>query len=137
MPDLAEAAINLRVSPPVANAELNALFAASWDWHPERDFQAQLERGLTYVCAYAAEQLVGFVYLAWDGGIHAFVLDPTVHPAYRRRGIGRRLVQEAARVAKQRGIVWLHVDYEPELRAFYAACGFAPTEAGIRRLGPG
>lgn len=137
MPEQTDAPISIQVNAAVTNAELGELFAASWDWHPERNFRPQLERSLTYACAYAAERLVGFVYLAWDGGVHAFVLDPTVHPAYRRRGIGRRLVQEAAAVARQRGIVWLHVDYDPELRAFYAACGFTPTEAGVMRLGPG
>ena len=43
-----------------------------------------LARSLTYVAAYdtvgGGEQLVGFVNVAWDGGIHAFLLDTTVHP---------------------------------------------------------
>lgn len=74
--------------------------------------------------------------LAWDGGVHAFLLDTTVHPRLRRRGVGTRLVREAVEAARGAGVEWIHVDYEPQLRGFYAACGFAPTEAGLLRLHP-
>jgi len=79
---------------------------------------------------------VGFVSLAWDGGIHAFLLDPTVHPSLRRRGIGTELVRRAIDVARERGIHWVHVDFDPGLRPFYDACGFESTKAGIMWLGP-
>jgi ribosomal protein S18 acetylase RimI-like enzyme len=130
--------IDYRISPVLTNAALNALYAAAWPAHGEResDFQPVLARSLVYIGAYAGERLVGFVYVAWDGGIHGFLLDPTVHPAYGRRGIGRRLVAEAARVAAARGLVWLHVDYEPELESFYRQCGFQPTLAGLMHLDP-
>ena len=94
-----------------------------------------LARSLVYVCACDSERLVGFVYLAWDGGVHAFLLDPTVHPDYRRRGIGRELVRRGVEVARERGLEWVHVDFEPSLARFYAACGFR-TEAGLIRLRP-
>ena len=132
-----EPPVTYSVNPAVTNAELNELFAASWPGHRPGDFRPQLERSLAYVCARAGERLVGFVYLAWDGGIHAFLLDPTVHPDLRGRGIGQRLVREAIGVARQREVVWVHVDYEPHLRDFYESCGFRPTEAGVLRLRPG
>jgi GNAT superfamily N-acetyltransferase len=125
--------ITYRLSPPTTNDELNALFAVSWPEHTPIDFSPILQRSLAYVCAYAREQLVGFVNLAWDGGIHAFVLDTTVHPKQRRRGIGRQLVLTAADAARERGIVWLHVDYEPHLDSFYKGCGFQHTHAGLLR----
>ena len=78
--------------------------------------------------------MVGFVNLAWDGGIHAFILDTTVHPDARRNGIGLELVRQAAKAAKKNGITWLHVDYEPDLREFYQKCGFRHTEAGLIAL---
>ncbi|MDB5075520.1 MAG: mshD9 [Chloroflexi bacterium] len=120
-----------RLGPVVTDAELNALFTVSWDGHVPRPFGPVLERSLTYVCAYNGAELVGFVNLAWDGGLHAFVLDTTVYPTLRRAGIGRRLVQQAVDAARRAGVAWVHVDYEPKLRHFYAACGFSPTEAGL------
>jgi GNAT superfamily N-acetyltransferase len=123
--------ITFRVTPSVTNDELNALFAASWFEHAWRDFRPILSHSLTYVCAYQKERLIGFVHLAWDGGIHAFILDTTVHPDLRRRGIGTRLVKYAEQVARERGIVWVHVDFEPHLSGFYQRCGFRHTEAGL------
>lgn len=123
-----------RVNPPLTNDELNALFAASWQNHKTTDFLPVLERSLLYVCAYHSENLIGFVYLAWDGGIHAFVLDTTVHREFRRRGIGTNLMEHAATAAKERGIEWIHVDYEPHLQDFHAGCGFKNTLAGLINL---
>lgn len=122
------------ISPPVGNDELNTLFAAAWFGHTLRDFTPILAHSLAYVCAYQGEVLVGFVNLAWDGGIHAFLLDTTVHPTQQQQGIGRRLVALAAEEARRCGMEWLHVDYEPHLDSFYRGCGFMPTAAGVMKL---
>ena len=135
--------ITYRLSPEVPNDALNELFAASWPAHSPTEFAATLGHSLVYVCAYAqnpasaGDRLVGFVNLAWDGGIHAFLLDTTVHPDLRRRGIGRELVRRAVEAARERGIAWVHVDYEPSLGRFYTSCGFRPTEAGLILLNSG
>jgi len=115
----------------VDNDELNGLFMVSWPHHKIIDFQSILNHSLDYVCAYSSGQLIGFVNLAWDGGVHAFVLDTTVHPGWRRNGIGRLLVLKAIEVARNNGIVWVHVDYESTLREFYRSCGFSSCEAGL------
>lgn len=126
--------ITYRVSPAVSDEALNELFEAAWEAHQPRDFGPVLSRSLAYVCAYHGERLVGFVNLAWDGGLHGFVLDATVHPDYRRRGIGKALLDIAAITAQQQGLEWLHADFEPRHESFYRRCGFTPTPAGLRRL---
>jgi GNAT superfamily N-acetyltransferase len=123
-----------RISPKIENVAMNTLFGLAWENHAPSDFERQLQHSLLWVCAYDADLLVGFVNLAWDGGIHAFLLDTTVHPDYQRRGIGKELVVQAAQAAKAHNIEWLHVDYEPHLESFYQSCGFAPTLAGLRNL---
>ena len=130
----AEPEITYRIRPDVACDPLNALFDLAWPRHVRTDFGAVLAHSLTFACAYQGASLVGFVRLAWDGGRHVFVLDPTVHPEFRRRGIGRELVRRSVEVAAEQGIEWVHVDFEPALRDFYDACGFRPTEAGLIRL---
>ncbi|MGZ2380743.1 GNAT family N-acetyltransferase [Rhizobium brockwellii] len=124
----------IRIDPFPSAAELNALFSAAWGSPHSRDFTAILSRSLAHIGAYQDDRLVGFVNVAWDGGIHAFTLDTSVQPDMRRQGIATRLVREATRVARQRGASWLHVDFEPHLTGFYRACGFAPTEAGLIKL---
>ncbi|MCC7448281.1 MAG: GNAT family N-acetyltransferase [Anaerolineae bacterium] len=123
-----------RVNPPITNDVLNNLFRASWSFHHDTNFQVVLTHSLLYLCAYHNEAIIGFVNVAWDGGIHAFLLDTTVHPAYRRQGIGLQLVRQAAALAQAKGIHWLHVDYEPHLHHFYQECGFEHTEAALLRL---
>jgi ribosomal protein S18 acetylase RimI-like enzyme len=79
---------------------------------------------------------VGVVNVAWDGGIHAFILDTCVDREYRRQGIATRLVRAATAAAGARGAQWLHVDFEPHLTQFYRGCGFRETAAGLIALGP-
>ena len=125
------------VSPSLASVELNRLFDAAWREHAWRDFRPVLDRSLAYVCAYHENGLIGFVNLAWDGGVHSFMLDTTVHPEFQRHGIGRELIRRAVAEAENRGVTWVHVDFEPHLRCFYELCGFETTAAGLLRLGDG
>jgi GNAT superfamily N-acetyltransferase len=123
--------IVIRISPPVSNDQLNNLFATAWVNYIPCDFQRVLSRSLLYVCAYHDDQLVRYVNLAWDGGIHSFLLDTTVHAGFQHQGIGVRLVRAAVEAAQTNGMEWVHVDYEPHLREFYRKCGFQLTEAGL------
>lgn len=113
---------------------MGALWSAAWDDHKPVDFAPVFARSLVYICAYDGERLVGFVNVATDGDVHAFLLDTTVHPDVQRRGLGRELVRRATAAARERGCVWLHVDYEAHLDGFYKGCGFQPTLAGLIRL---
>ncbi|MFJ3792301.1 GNAT family N-acetyltransferase [Kitasatospora sp. NPDC090091] len=101
-------------------------------------WRARLERhSLGWVCARPAADgpLTGFVNVAWDGGGHAFLLDTVVATAARRTGVGTRLIAAAVDGARAAGCEWLHVDFEPHLRAYYLdACGFRSTDAGLHRL---
>jgi ribosomal protein S18 acetylase RimI-like enzyme len=121
----------------VDDPELSALHAAAFEGKLEvQPWAERLERwALTWVGAFSNNRLVGFVQVCWDGGAHAFVLDTAVHPDHGRQGIGKQLVRTAAEEARKAGCEWLHVDYEPHLKAFYEdACGFRPTDAGLLKL---
>ena len=126
--------IEYKIEPELTDSELNNLFASAWENHAERKFGPVLERSLTYVCAFVGSRLVGFVNVAWDGGVHGFILDTTVHRDFQRKGIGAEMMKRAAKIAAERGIEWLHVDYEARLHAFYCGCGFRKTEAGLLNL---
>ncbi len=127
--------IEIRTDPFPPNDQMNFLWAVAWGEPTPRDFSGILSHSLGHVGAYDGEQLIGFVNVAWDGGIHAFILDTCVHPAKRRLGIATRLVKAAETLARERGALWLHVDFEGHLAAFYRNCGFGETQAGLMKLG--
>ena len=126
--------IEFRIDPYPDNNALNALWATAWNEVAVRDFSSILSRSLAHIGAFDGVHLIGFVNVASDGGIHAFVLDTCVAPEFRRQGIATRLVEIATNVARERGAEWLHVDFEPHLTGFYRSLGFAATEAGLIRL---
>jgi len=80
------------------------------------------QHSLDWVCARDGSALAGFVNVAWDGDVHAFILDTLV-------------VAAAVQEARAAGCEWLHVDFEDHLRPFYfGSCGFTPTNAGLIAL---
>ncbi len=62
------------------------------------------------------------------------VLKCACHPRYRRRGIGRLLLQHGLQDARQRGAVTASLEVRPSNTGalqFYTACGFSQT--GVRK----
>ncbi|MBE6482398.1 MAG: GNAT family N-acetyltransferase [Actinomyces ruminicola] len=91
---------------------------------------------LFWVTARLETELVGFVNVLGDGGLHAILMDTCVSPRRQGLGTGTRLVDTAAQEARRRGCRWLHVDYDPPLAAFYEnGCGMSPTSAALLDLG--
>jgi GNAT superfamily N-acetyltransferase len=119
------------------NYELNVLHAEAFA-HPtlDIDWTRQVRaHSLGWVTARESRKLVGFVNVAWDGDVHAFILDTIVIAERRRHGIGTRLVSVAVDEARSAGCEWLHVDFDEDHKAFYLnACGFEPAAAGLMPL---
>lgn len=120
--------------PALTDQVLEELLHAGWDDRGSQRHRRVLNRSLTWIGAYAGEKLVGYANVAWDGGVHAFLLDPTVRPDYRRKGLGTRIVKEALVAAAEANpaLEWIHVDTEAALGPFYEGAGFSPCEyAGL------
>ena len=120
---------------PVRDAEIDTLHRAAfaepagrYQWRRARPFS------LGWVTATENGRLVGFANVAWDGDHHAFLLDVAVSPDRQRRGIGRAVVVRALEGAGRGGCEWVHVNFDSDLGAFYVACGFRPTAAGLLHL---
>ena len=121
----------------LTNGEINQLHAEGFEHRVlDDDWVAQLEHhSLGWVTARDGGKLVGFVNVAWDGAVHAFLLDTLTAATHARQGIGTQLVAVATEHARAAGCEWLHVDFDDHLRGFYFdACGFTPTNAGLIRL---
>jgi len=70
-----------------------------------------------------------------DGGAELDAL--FVEPHLWKQGIGRRLVEHVAEVARMRAATFLHVIGNPHAEGFYLSCGFGVTGTIETRFGVG
>ena len=124
------------------------LIAALPDWFGIPEANASFLRNLGRLPSWVALQrgeVVGAVTLEehFPGSFEIHFI--AVHPAYHRKGIGRRLVEKFEAEARQRGGRWLHVKtlapshpdpFYARTRAFYVAQGFAPLFESSALWGP-
>ena len=102
--------IRYAVREPIDFASLQGLFRDSWENGEKQDYDRVLERSFTWLTAHDGDDLVGFVNVAWDGGVHLFLLDTTVAPSHRRRGV----TQLSRRWARStRSSTWCDADAAP------------------------
>ena len=116
------------------NEALNTLHAEAFHHRVLHDnwLKQVNQHSLGWVCAKKGEDLIGFLNVIWDGGVHVFLLDTMVKTEFQRSGIGTGMINIAIREARAIGCEWLHVDFEDDLRHFYFdRCGFRPTNAGL------
>lgn len=89
----------------------------------DRAYLAHQVAGARWVAhAYDGVRLVGFARAISDGVSSAYVSSVMVDPAYRRRGIGRALIE---RIVGGRDDIKFVLHTRKEAAAFYAAVGFA------------
>lgn len=109
-------------------SEMKRLWLKAWGDEGHPSFPTILQRSLGHVGAYDNELLIGFVNVAWDGGVHAFILDTCVDRDWQRQGIASTLVSQAADLARKGGAEWLHVPVFKTRRSRWGVpyCGEAP-----------
>lgn len=83
--------IDIVTDPFPGDEAMRALWFSAWGDKGPDSFQPILSRSLGHVGAFDGEALVGFVNIAWDGGVHAFILDTCVDTAHQRQGIALKL----------------------------------------------
>lgn len=109
--------------------------AVAWDHTP-----GAYDRSLPAAWSYFAARdegggLAAYVGVVSDGVADAFLVDLMVHPRFQRTGLGRALVERAARRVREAGIQCLHVTFNRELEPFYRAAGFHIFGGGIMDFG--
>ncbi len=118
--------VSYRWRAPIEPDRIDELVGIAFDGTPRNGWWKRARpRSLGWVTAHTDAELVGFINVITDGGVHAFILDTAVAGHVRRQSIGEHLVQTAAEHARKAACEWLHVDFEEHLEEFYfSACGF-------------
>jgi len=97
--------------------------------------------GMSVLVVVSGEQLVGSVTLVVlpnltrGGAPYALVENVVTHDQYRRQGIGKTLLAEAARRAEEMGcykLMLMTSRSEPHVRGFYMDCGFSQNKIGFQ-----
>ena len=68
--------------------------------------------------------LAGMGRVISDGVSDGYIQDLVVLPAYRRHGIGQKIVETLVEACKARGVLWIGLVAEPGSESFYERLGF-------------
>ena len=112
------------------------LYRAQLEAHPDAiELPAeQISAGLVRVAEQNGE-IAGFAVLL-ERSADACELDGLfVEPERMRAGVGRRLVEDAKRIARERGATRIDVVANPQAVAFYEAVGFTTVGEARTRFG--
>jgi N-acetylglutamate synthase-like GNAT family acetyltransferase len=96
---------------------------------------AQIMAGLVQVAEHNGA-VVGLVVLLERSGDACELDGLFVEPDRMRAGVGRRLVEDATRIARERGATRIDVVANLQAVAFYEAVGFTPVGDAQTRFGP-
>lgn len=69
--------LEYRTRPALTNEDLNGLFGRAYNKTMSVDFQRILNQSLTWVAGYDEHGLRAWINVAWDGFVHAFLVDRT------------------------------------------------------------
>ena len=117
---------------------------AQKDWPPYLEaFKAvQTDPNALLLVAHEDETVCGCLQLnilsglSFQGMKRGLIEDVRVQEAFRQKGIGRKLISTAEKIALERGCglleLFVHED-RPLAHSFYEACGFEGKHRGFRR----
>jgi GNAT superfamily N-acetyltransferase len=127
--------ITFAINPPVDDLSIVELrHAVGWNGL-EDDYPAALAGYWATVGGFDSDgKLVAWCAILSDRVRHAVLLDVIVHPDWQDRGVGRKLVARAVEYIDSYGISIIHVDFLPDVAAFYERCGFQIGLGGIYRI---
>ena len=132
-------AVRVEETKRVAPAQVRALFrAVGWQedlaHYSPRQVQTLLRHSHRVLVAWCPTgKLVGFASAVSDGVLCAMVQNLVVHPGYRKRGLGTRLLRELVRSFKRDRIPCLYVLGRRGRKAqqFFARAGFRPLNWNV------
>jgi spermidine synthase len=128
----------LKTPTPREIARLIELYRLAGWWKDEAD-DPSLVTGMVagshcFLVARQTGTIIGMGRAISDRASDAYIQDVTVDPAYRRQGIGARMVSELVSRLEADGIGWIGLIAERRTHPFYRALGFSPMADSVPML---
>ncbi|MCB2148230.1 MAG: GNAT family N-acetyltransferase [Deltaproteobacteria bacterium] len=119
-------------------ARLTELYRQAGWWTDEAD-NPSLVAGIVagshcFLVARQAERIIAMGRAISDRISDAYIQDVTVDPAFRRQGIGSRMVSELVVRLEADGIGWIGLIAERKTHPFYRPLGFSPMADSVPML---
>jgi len=97
---------------------------------PEKEAQS-LAHSISVTARGEGHTLLGYARVLTDQAYIYYVLDVMVNPAYRRQGIGTRLIERAVEEAQKNGFIKIFLTAIPGSEPFYERMGFRPSMSPV------
>jgi ribosomal protein S18 acetylase RimI-like enzyme len=125
-------------TPPLVEGVLELYRLQGW-WGPATDHDRQLAEAIIrgshcFVIATRQGRLVGMGRAISDRASDAYIQDLIVHPEFRGKGIGTRMVQELVGRLQNDGLGWIGLVAEAGTWDFYNRIGFADMPGSVLML---
>lgn len=104
-------------------------------WSRDAFASELLQRYTVYLVARAGQRVVGYagMHVIWE---QAHVTNIAVHPEYRGRGFGERLLRELMRVARRKGVRQMTLEVRVSnapAQGLYRKLGFVTAPGAVRK----
>lgn len=134
-----ESSIEIRIVQSWDTAALVDLYRAGgwWKEHWDPGGLPALIRG-SFAFAVALDPVsgrtVGMGRVISDGVSDAYIQDLVVHPDFRKKGVGKKLLETLLSSCKGADMTWISLIAEPGLEGFYLTLGFRPMKGYVPML---
>lgn len=88
--------------------------------------EEMIRNSFAIACAFDGARLIGMMRALSDGVSDAYLLDLVVDPVYRRRGIGKKLLDFLTQHMASLGVDWILCVGAPGTESFYRRTGAEP-----------
>jgi aralkylamine N-acetyltransferase len=90
-----------------------------------------IDGSFAFIIATDGDKTVAMGRAISDGASDAYIQDVVVLPAYRKLGIGKKIIESLARYCADKHIAWIGLVAEPGTTHFYQKLGFRELEGYI------
>ncbi|MEN6609576.1 MAG: GNAT family N-acetyltransferase [Methanoregulaceae archaeon] len=131
-----ESAIEIRLVRSWDTAALVDLYRAGGWWKEHWDpggLPALISGSFVFAVAIdpVSRRTVGMGRVISDGVSDAYIQDLVVHPDFRKKGVGKKLLETLLAHCKAADMTWISLIAEPGMEGFYLSLGFRPMKGHV------